>query len=117
MSLSLSCVLAAALFVLGQAELSENDLKIIEVQTNLRQLNKFIQECCTKSVLNCFRTQLLKVHTSNARLQSKVCKSLQNPRKWIFLLQNQCPSCQSFPVTDSREFVDKLKTLLEKVSV
>ncbi|XP_031443391.1 interleukin-21 isoform X2 [Clupea harengus] len=115
------------------------DLTMRQLYLDVKKLNKTIEhhgsltlknpgtdikDCCITSALQCYRSQvdLLKV-SSNALLCHKVQRSLRKPHIFEKLKginisrqdcqKNQCQSCDSYPSTDSKEFMTKLISLLE----
>ncbi|KAJ8015510.1 hypothetical protein DPEC_G00026880 [Dallia pectoralis] len=111
--------------------------KLKETLLELRELKKSFEhsgitlhtpsldnhECCSPSVLECFRTMMPHLKAKNSPLHFRFSKSLKNPSiiKSVDLCKNSsqeekkvCQKCDSYPKKDSREFVRQLESLLQK---
>nr|ACJ02096.1 IL-21 [Salmo salar] len=137
MKLLVCCLLAITCCVLANADNVERTMKLTEVLKELRQLNKSvehngvmlntptmdIEECCFLSTLECFQKMVPRLKTKQKKLQCKVSRNL-NPLTFTGVdscsreerEKKVCQGCDSYPMKDSREFVQQLESLLQKVA-
>uniref|UniRef100_A0A674B680 Interleukin 21 n=1 Tax=Salmo trutta TaxID=8032 RepID=A0A674B680_SALTR len=134
MKLLVCCLLAITCCVLANADNVERTMKLTEVLKELRQLNKsvevgqsaiflntFFEECCFLSTLECFKKMVPHLKTKQKKLQRKVIRNL-SPLTFTGVdscsreeRENKvCQGCDSYPMKDSREFVQQLESLLQK---
>ncbi|XP_055743973.1 interleukin-21-like [Salvelinus fontinalis] len=136
MKLLVCCLLAITCCVLANVDKVERIMKLTEVLKELRRLNKSvehngvklntptldIEECCFLSALECFQKMVPRLNTNKNHLQRKVIKNLKNPLTFRGVdscsqeeRENKvCQGCDSYPMKDSREFVQQLESLLQK---
>ncbi|XP_031647259.1 interleukin-21 [Oncorhynchus kisutch] len=135
MKLLVCCLLAITCCVLANVDKVKRTMKLTEVLKELRELNKSvahngmmlntptldIEECCFLSALECFRKMVPSLKAKQKKLQRKVIKNL-SPLTFGGVdscsreeRENKvCQGCDSYPMKDSREFVKKLESLLQK---
>ncbi|XP_066522886.1 interleukin-21 [Hoplias malabaricus] len=131
--------LCALLAMTCWAETTPAARQSIMLQSTIKQLTQFsqrvkktdtrfysptsgIEACCTLSALECFRSQLLNISTDNKPLQSKLYKNLGKNSISTSLdrctedkrTNIKCKTCDSYPMTDSQEFLKNLLNLLQK---
>ncbi|KAG5845453.1 interleukin-21 isoform X2 [Anguilla rostrata] len=119
------------------AAMDQNVLMLKEVAMDLDRLEKSLQkgvmlhtptndidECCSLSVLECFRGNVNLLQATQKKLQHKLFKKLMNPMivsnmNFCTLEETQkaiCPPCNSYPKRNSEQFVKELRLLLQKAT-
>ncbi|XP_036431333.1 interleukin-21 [Colossoma macropomum] len=84
-----------------------------------------IEECCARSALECFNSQMLNIPTSNKELQNKLHKTLRKNMTVTSVdrctveekARVKCQPCNSYPMIDSHEFMKNLLSLLQKAFI
>uniref|UniRef100_A0A8C9VFB3 Uncharacterized protein n=1 Tax=Scleropages formosus TaxID=113540 RepID=A0A8C9VFB3_SCLFO len=76
----------------------------------------FTQECCFLSALPCFSANVQRLKTTQGKLQQKLSRNLKST-KFFDLCSTKCtwnisPSCDSYPMKNSKEFIKELEILL-----
>ncbi|CAB1325545.1 unnamed protein product, partial [Coregonus sp. 'balchen'] len=99
MKLLVCCLLAVTCCVLANADKVERSLKLTEVIKDVGALKKSVEECCAVSALECFRTMVLNLTAREKKFQQK---------------KTVCQICNSYPMKDSRKFLQQLESLLQK---
>ncbi|XP_071772320.2 interleukin-21 isoform X1 [Centroberyx gerrardi] len=133
------CVLAVICYALAEAATDRTTLirKLKEVRSELKQLNGSLQhnglmlntppqnveDSCCISALCCFQENLLKLNVTKKTTQKKLAKSLRSLQRTESGLnfcdsgnatQTTCQTCNSYPKSSTRDFVDTLDSLIQK---
>ncbi|XP_061103136.1 interleukin-21 [Conger conger] len=116
--------------------LKQIQLKLEEMQKDLENLNKSVQhhglmlntpqtedikECCTGHAMLCFGEKLDALDSQKSTkkllgrsLQKRIIRESVNDCSEDDTKSANCPACDSYPLRDSRTFVQALKTLLQQ---
>ncbi|XP_067312786.1 interleukin-21 isoform X2 [Pseudorasbora parva] len=83
-----------------------------------------LKDCCIASALECFRTNVLNLTVTDARLKKSQIMLKNELRKKTILeglpscseiQKAQCKSCDSYSKVNSQTFVNNFQTLLQKI--
>uniref|UniRef100_A0A9J7YF90 Interleukin-21 n=1 Tax=Cyprinus carpio carpio TaxID=630221 RepID=A0A9J7YF90_CYPCA len=130
-------------WIAAQAEESPKILTLSKVMNELNKINhgmikdksirlnsptiNDLKDCCVASALECFRSQVLDLSVTDAKLKRSQKIVFNELRKSLIvnsvstckpeeIQTSQCKSCDSYNKVDSPIFVQNFLTLLQKVS-
>uniref|UniRef100_A0A3Q1F5N8 Interleukin n=1 Tax=Acanthochromis polyacanthus TaxID=80966 RepID=A0A3Q1F5N8_9TELE len=134
MKLVVLCLLAVCCCSLADTDVKQTRRKLQEVllrltdvkeslqssEQELRTPPKNIEDCCCRSALQCFRTNLNGgINAIEKRKQRQLYISLRDPAIVIIFSfashQSTCQDCGSHPKEKASEFFSRLESLIERV--
>ncbi|XP_073676094.1 interleukin-21 [Garra rufa] len=141
MKASVCFVFAVVCWFSAQAEESPVILTLNKVMNELNKINQGmtdkntilnsptvndLKDCCVASALECFRSKVIYLSVSDAKLKRSQ-KIISNELRKSFIVKSvssckpdkiqkaQCKSCDAYKKVDSRTFGENFQTLLQKI--
>ncbi|XP_051716996.1 interleukin-21 isoform X1 [Ctenopharyngodon idella] len=144
MKASVFVLFAVACWFVSQAELSPMQLTLRKVMNELEKVNNVmdkstssfnspttndLKDCCIRSALECFRSQVMNLNVTQEKPIIKSLKSISNESRKKVIVEKlpscnlvegekkeaQCKPCESYSKVNSQMFVQNFQTLLQKI--